>query len=183
MHSRLPLGYSGISESSRPSVRARGLGYGTVPDDGQPWVECHRVCANDSDLSNSTISAIGSDGCSATVFFNASSTTSGEDQSDQLYAYGVSQTDRTTCGFEPSLDIGLQPAAFWFYNRDSSTGASIAQMVICRPQIDVFNVIASVWPNNDTLLGVQQDVQYTAANNVTGPTQNGLAFNAYVLSA
>ncbi|EMD35947.1 hypothetical protein CERSUDRAFT_115895 [Gelatoporia subvermispora B] len=128
-----------------------------------------------SDTARSIINATAADGCSATIIFDSSVTTT---VNGNRYAYGANQTNLASCGVSPSTDIDFQPVAFWFYT--NSTGSAQAQTVICRPEIQVSDVSVTVWVNNNTLLDVQPSANYTAANNVTGNPLNGQAFNGVI---
>ncbi len=119
------------------------------------------------------ITAQGADGCSATVQFNISASSLDEQQ------YGSAPANAQNCGLPADTDIDFLPLMFWFYNTDAQNIPQAAA-VICRPQIQLFNVMANVNLNNGSLVDVTILNNYTAPNNVSGDPLDGKVYNASV---
>ncbi|PSR77044.1 hypothetical protein PHLCEN_2v8098 [Hermanssonia centrifuga] len=121
------------------------------------------------------ITAQGADGCSATVQFNVSASSLDEQQ------YGSAPANAQNCGLPADTDIDFLPLMFWFYNTDAQNIPQAAA-VICRPQIQLFNVMANVNLNNGSLVDVTILNNYTAPNNVSGDPLDGKVYNAVLFN-
>ncbi|KAL4247888.1 hypothetical protein ABKN59_007467 [Abortiporus biennis] len=128
------------------------------------------------DNQNYTITASTSDGCfKSFVSFNPNS-------ADQQY--GSSPGVPVSCGIDPTTPEQFLPVLFWFFHTEDD-GAGKAQPkaagVICKPQIDLFNIVAKIDLTNGNLTDVQIVNNYTTPTNVSGDPLNGRAFNGVLL--
>ncbi|KAI0274072.1 hypothetical protein BGY98DRAFT_921139 [Russula aff. rugulosa BPL654] len=118
-----------------------------------------------SNLTNTSIlSATSIDGCSMQLTLNLS------DSSD---LYGV--VNVPSCG-STSTNVAFQPVFFWFLQQSPNNSAG----VFCQPRIQLFDVTANAFLNNNSLYNVSIIDNYPKANNVSGPPLNSipLIFNA-----
>jgi hypothetical protein len=74
----------------------------------------------------------------------------------------------------------FQPVLLWFFNADSENGTGAA--VFCAPTLSVSNVRAQFTVSDRALTSVNITGGYTVDNNVTGGTNQGRAFNGYVIT-
>jgi hypothetical protein len=125
------------------------------------------VVLNKDNASNFTITAKDTDGCTSVASFNP-------DSSDQQY--GTSVTDAGTCGLDPSTDISFLPVMFWFFHV-AANGTQQARAIICRPQIQLFEVEARIDLGNNAVIMLSELKNFTASNNITGSPLNGHAYN------
>lgn len=118
---------------------------------------------------NFTVTTRDSDGCSATGSFNPQ---------DSEQQYGVIPTDPESCGFSSNTNVTVLPVVFWFFEFNGTDQTDpVMQTVMCRPQISLFDVEATVNYNNGSLINVQPLSNYTAANNISEFLGNGKALN------
>ena len=117
-----------------------------------------------------TISAVASDGCMGVATFSPSSA---EQQ------YGTATTNPASCGLPADEGAEFAPIMFWFFHKNDQ-GVPQAQAVICRPDIDLFNVEADVDLNSRDLADVTVLNTYTKPNSVSGDPLNGKVYNACV---
>ncbi|KAJ7343304.1 hypothetical protein DFH08DRAFT_1081505 [Mycena albidolilacea] len=118
---------------------------------------------------NFTIQATNSAGCTAMATFNPESTSLATSSTQ----YGAVPVQN--CGED---DVQFQPIMFWFFHRRADDGTPEGASVFCAPSINAFNVIAKVDLNNGSIINVTTLDSVTTSNNVTGPPQNGQAFNS-----
>lgn len=113
--------------------------------------------------------AVDSDGCSGSNTF---------DPTDAEEQYGVFATDAESCGYSQSTSVEVLPVLFWFFMFNAPNQQDpIAKMVLCRPEITVYNVSATVDFNNGSLTSVQPLNNYTAPNNISAFLKDGKALN------
>lgn len=117
-----------------------------------------------SNPNNSIISATSIDGCSVEVSLNPNNA---EQQ------YGV--TNVPNCGAN-STDIAFQPVFFWFWQQSPKNSAA----VFCQPLIQLFDVTAFAFLNNNSLTNVTKVDNYPTANNVSGAPLNGVPYNGLI---
>lgn len=123
-----------------------------------------------SSTNNYTITARDSDGCTSIAAFNPAN-------ADQQY--GTTPAEPGTCGLDPGLDVSFGPLMFWFFHT-SNNGTRQARAVMCRPNIQLFNVVATVYLTNSSLAEVTIIDNDTAPNSITGTLLDGKAYNACV---
>jgi hypothetical protein len=126
---------------------------------------------NISDPTNFTIFTSLQDGCSSHVDFDPRSA---EQQ------YGTSSVDRSSCGLPVDFPEQFAPVMFWFFHNNTQNQPQ-ASAIICRPTVELFNIVAHVDLSNNNLTGATITGTYTAPNNISGGTLNGNVFNALVM--
>ncbi|KAI0085214.1 hypothetical protein BDY19DRAFT_453229 [Irpex rosettiformis] len=120
-----------------------------------------------SNPANFSVTASLVDGCSSVVTFDP---TSAEQQ------YGTAPANLASCGLAPDFPQQFAPVMFWFYHNNTQNQPQ-AGAVICRPTLELFNIVATVGlPNNNLSVTIKDT--YTAPNTVSGGTLNGKIFNA-----
>lgn len=121
-----------------------------------------------SNPANFSITTTLQDGCSSRVTFDP---TSAEQQ------YGTAPADTSSCGLPADFPQEYAPVMFWFYHNNTQNQPQ-ASAVICRPTLELFNIVANVDLTNNNLTDVTIKNAYTAPNNVSGDPLNGKVFNA-----
>lgn len=121
-----------------------------------------------SNTDNFTISATLPDGCTSHVSFNP---ISAEQQ------YGTAPADPVSCGLPANTAQQFVPVMFWFYH-NNTMGQLQANAIICRPTVEIFNIVANVYLNDRSLTDVTIKDTYVTPNNVSGSPMNGQVFNA-----
>jgi len=156
-----------------PTIQYMNAGVRSSPNCVHP----PQVSLDTSNTNNVTITASTPDGCTSIASFNPNST---EQQ------YGSSPGIATTCNLPSNTSSQFLPVMFWFFRQQTDNGQSSpqGQAVICRPTIQVQNVLSRVFMTNGTVDSVDLEVNnnYTGQNNVTGGFLNGQAFNGVLLS-
>ncbi|KAI0344122.1 hypothetical protein BDW22DRAFT_1372815 [Trametopsis cervina] len=109
------------------------------------------------------------DGCTSNVTFDPRSA---EQQ------YGTSPTDPVSCGLPASTPQQYAPVMFWFYHNATAGQPGQAGAVVCRPSLDLFQIVTTVSLSNASLTGIEVKDTYTAPNNVSGAPLDGNVFNA-----
>ena len=128
------------------------------------------ISLDTSNTSQFTITASTSDGCTGLAHFNP---TSAEQQ------YGTASTNNTSCGLSADEGQEFAPVMFWFFHKNEQ-GQGQPRAVICRPDIQLFNIAADIDLNSRDLTDVTVLDSYTKANNVSGDPLNGKVYNACV---
>ncbi|KAF8966175.1 hypothetical protein BDZ97DRAFT_1809872 [Flammula alnicola] len=134
-------------------------------------------CSNPSEAP--TLTAIGNDGLNlSSKSVDGCQHSLSFDPSVSTLQYGV---DAVPCpGNAASLDVGLRPVMFWFFNIRSDNNAQEVKTVFCSPTIAAFEVQAVANLNDGSLKNVTKVGPYKQDNNVFGVPQNGNAFNAVI---
>ena len=124
---------------------------------------------NMTNPANFSISASLQDGCTSRVTF---------DPTSSAQQYGTAPVDLVSCGLQPDFPQQYAPVMFWFYHNDTESQQQQASAVICRPTLELFNVVVDLDLSNSNITGVVLKDAYTAPNTVSGGTLNGRVFNA-----
>ncbi|KAH9974846.1 hypothetical protein BJV77DRAFT_637007 [Russula vinacea] len=98
-----------------------------------------------------------------------------EDNNDAEQSYGV--TTVPGCGTNTS-NPAFQTVFFWFLDLSSNSAAA----VFCQPSMQLFDVTAFAFLNNNSLTNVTIIGNYTKANNVSGPPLNGVPHNGLIFN-